>query len=178
MRRKLFFWLEKLRITPAERKTVSGLMLVLILLASLNLALSPSIPFEEGHYDKLEEQFEARTAMLRAKEEKLMRRYFPAKIERQLIAVSGDTIPADAGKEVMDQRDLKSTQNKLININTASQKALESLPGIGPTYAKRIITYRKKHNGFKTFRELIKIKGIGEKRLDKLKPFIKLRDSK
>ncbi|HEX6983292.1 MAG TPA: helix-hairpin-helix domain-containing protein [Balneolaceae bacterium] len=177
MKRKLFFWLEKLKITPAERKAVSGLMVVLIVLASINLALSPAVAFEEDHYRKLEKQFVARTAALRAKEEKLMRRYFPANVKKQSVASSVDTMTADTTKETMVQEGSQIAENRLININTASQKALETLPGIGPAYAKRIITYRKKYGGFQSIGELIKIKGIGEKRLDKLKPFIKLKDS-
>ncbi|HET6527927.1 MAG TPA: hypothetical protein VFG39_04175, partial [Balneolaceae bacterium] len=111
MKRKLFFWLEKLKITPAERKAVSGLMVALVVLASVNLALSPTVPFEEGHYRKLEKQFEARTAMLRTKEKKLMQRYFPVKIEKRLVAVSVDTIPADTTKKEGAEKDIRIAEN-------------------------------------------------------------------
>ncbi len=56
----------------------------------------------------------------------------------------------------------------LININTASQKELESLSGIGPVYAGRIIEYRKKYS-FKKIEDIIKVKGIGRKTFENIK---------
>jgi len=54
----------------------------------------------------------------------------------------------------------------IININTATSEQLQTLPGIGPTYAQRIIDYREEHGPFRTVGELMNISGIGEKRLE------------
>ena len=63
----------------------------------------------------------------------------------------------------------KKTFTGKMNINTASKDRLTLLPGIGPAYAERIITYRKEKGGFKTIEEIKKVKGIGEKRFLDLK---------
>ncbi len=59
-----------------------------------------------------------------------------------------------------------------VNINTASQAELESLPRIGPKVAQQIIDYRTKNGSFKKIEEIMKVKGIGEKLFNQLKDLI------
>lgn len=59
-----------------------------------------------------------------------------------------------------------------VNLNTATQAQLESLPGIGAATAKRILEYRQKNGSFKKIEELMNVKGIGEKAFLKLKPHV------
>ena len=47
--------------------------------------------------------------------------------------------------------------------------ALQTLPGIGPALAERIIAYRTEHGPFRTVEELLEVKGIGEATLEKLR---------
>ena len=61
-----------------------------------------------------------------------------------------------------------------IPINTAQTDELDVLPGIGPALAGRIVAYRKEHGSFKTVEDIKKVKGIGNKLLEKMLPFIKL----
>lgn len=64
------------------------------------------------------------------------------------------------------------SQSKLININTAAESELDSLPGIGPSRAKDIIKYRETNGGFKSIEEIKNIKGIGASSFEKLKDLI------
>ena len=57
----------------------------------------------------------------------------------------------------------------VINLNTATQADLESLPGIGKSTAQRILEYRQKSGGFKKVEELMNVKGIGEKSFLKIR---------
>jgi len=66
------------------------------------------------------------------------------------------------------------TTSGIININTASLGELDSLPGIGPTYAQRIIDYRNANGGFKSTDELKNVKGIGDKTFDKFKDSVSI----
>jgi competence protein ComEA len=56
-----------------------------------------------------------------------------------------------------------------VNINTASLKQLISLPGVGKAKAAAIIEYRTKNGKFKSVEDLMNVKGVGEKMLQKLK---------
>jgi len=58
-----------------------------------------------------------------------------------------------------------------INLNTASQSQLELLPGVGPATAKRLLAYRDKHR-FAASSHIRRVKGIGKKTYQKLKPFL------
>ena len=51
----------------------------------------------------------------------------------------------------------------LVNINTAGEAELQSLPGIGPTLAQRIVAYREEHGPFRYLYELSNVSGIGSK---------------
>jgi competence protein ComEA len=60
----------------------------------------------------------------------------------------------------------------LVNLNTATERELELLPGVGAATAARIVEYRQKKGPFKKVEELMNVQGIGEKSFLKLKPQI------
>ena len=63
----------------------------------------------------------------------------------------------------------------LININTASQAELETLPGIGPALAKRIIEYRQEYGPFQSIEDVMKVRGIGEATFERIRDRITVR---
>ena len=77
------------------------------------------------------------------------------------------TVPADPIDETVPLEPVTR-----ININTADEALLETLPGIGPVKAKSIIDYRRKAGSFRTAREIINVSGIGEKTFEKIEPYI------
>lgn len=62
--------------------------------------------------------------------------------------------------------------SSLVNLNTATVADLDTLPGIGPALAQRIIDYRSKVGGFRTVDELDNVSGIGPARLDELRSLV------
>ena len=62
---------------------------------------------------------------------------------------------------------------KIININTATRNELIDLPGIGESTADKIISYRDTKKGFRKIEELMNVSGIGKKKFEKIKSFIK-----
>jgi competence protein ComEA len=59
-----------------------------------------------------------------------------------------------------------------VNINTADSAALDSLPGIGPALAQRIIDYRQEHGPFARLEDLMEVSGIGPGTFEKLRDLI------
>ena len=84
------------------------------------------------------------------------------------VPVAGAT-PAD-GSSAATTAD--SDNGGLININTATQEELESLPSIGEVRAQAIIAYREEHGGFRTIDELKEVSGIGDKIFADISPHV------
>lgn len=77
--------------------------------------------------------------------------------------VIGTEVPASTGS---------ASSSDLININTASQTELESLPGIGPTTAQKIIEYREQNGPFVSTQDIINVSGIGPGTYERIKDLI------
>lgn len=97
-----------------------------------------------------------------------LRRYHPTLFlgKPDFIAVPNEALPKqDTPQQIEDKP-------KLLNINTATAEELQSLSGIGPQMSKKIIQYREENGNFSSVDKLTNVKGLGEKTLEKLKPFI------
>ena len=68
----------------------------------------------------------------------------------------------------------KSQESTKININTCTQTELETLPGIGPSTALKIIQYRNEKGKFKSIEEIKEVSGIGESKFNQIKDLIKV----
>ncbi len=67
-----------------------------------------------------------------------------------------------------------SNKNQKININKANAQDLESVPGIGPSTAEKIVTYRNENGKFSSIDDLKNVTGIGEKKFESIKDYISI----
>lgn len=88
---------------------------------------------------------------------------------QKITVPAGGETPAPADNAAPSD---SSQSGALVNINTATQEELETLPSIGEVRAQAIIAYREEHGGFRTTDELMEVSGIGEKIFADISPHI------
>src|SRR6266404_3107234 len=71
---------------------------------------------------------------------------------------------ADAGK--------KKPRAQPVALNTATSEELQQVPGIGPATAEKILQMRKSYGPFKSVDDLLAIRGLGAKRLEKMRKYL------
>ncbi|MBI4472499.1 MAG: helix-hairpin-helix domain-containing protein [Acidobacteria bacterium] len=63
----------------------------------------------------------------------------------------------------------------LLNLNTATVKELDALPGVGPVLARRIVEFREQKGGFKRVEELLVVPGISEKKWNAIRRLVEVK---
>ncbi len=87
------------------------------------------------------------------------------KITEYITVSSGNNVIVEENK---NSESTEGKENK-VNINTANQSELDSLPGIGPSIAQRIIEYREENGNFQKIEDLQNVKGIGDAKFSDIK---------
>lgn len=87
--------------------------------------------------------------------------------ENYITTSSGVSTNASTTNEISE-----STKTSKININTATQAQLETLPGIGPSTATKILAYRKEKGKFSKVEDIKEVSGIGNAKFEKIKDYI------
>ena len=94
------------------------------------------------------------------------------------VALAAPLSPAVGGPELRGPaQEQNQNEPKPIDVNTATAKELQSVPGIGETLAKRIVEFREEHGPFEKVDDLLNVRGIGVASLDKLRPFLTIKRS-
>ena len=81
---------------------------------------------------------------------------------------------AEGASDYITDREEQSATGALININTAGEQDLCTLPGIGSSKAQAIISYREEHGSFKDIKEIMNVNGIGENLFNQIKDLIRV----
>jgi competence protein ComEA len=97
--------------------------------------------------------------------------------ERIQIPILAATPAPSKNTEIDITSDFKPVDNiNLINLNTANQQELETLPGIGPVLAQEIIAYRELNGSFSDIDEILNVKGIGTVKYEQIRELITVGD--
>ena len=80
--------------------------------------------------------------------------------------------PADAARGQEEPAGAPRAQAELVDLNTATSARLETLPGVGPRTAERILEYRREHGRFARIEDLMEVRGIGERTFLRLRPLV------
>ena len=92
--------------------------------------------------------------------------------EFNLLTLPEESVPPDNGEAApVPLQDVKFP----LDLNAATAAGLETLPGIGPVLAERILAYRAEIGGFATVEQLLEVRGIGEKKLDAVRDLVVVR---
>lgn len=174
MKRRIFFLLEKLEIKRSERIAISALLILLVILSGVLTFSEPDANYSEEEYAKLEKIFKEKSEQIEKEKERITARYQPTRDLPVSMSVRNEESTPMNQPDTTEQTEEKNESTKIININTATNEQLQELPGVGPTYAGRIINRREENGRFTSKDQLLEIKGIGDKRLARIKPLITL----
>lgn len=102
-----------------------------------------------------------------------MKIYIPKKDEN-INEIRNDTNTYISKENTISEGSKDTNKDEKININIATQTELETLPGIGPSTALKIIEYRKENGKFNSIEDIKKISGIGDSKFSQIKDLIKI----
>lgn len=90
-------------------------------------------------------------------------------------------VPVDPGLSFLRKQEsrpsVQSARVVPVDLNHGSLEELQTLPGIGPVLAERIVQYRREHGRFMSMAEVKHVRGIGEKRFERLRPYVRVGQS-
>ena len=96
--------------------------------------------------------------------------------EKEILAFQAAAVRVAEEKEKNPNENRKNHLLKSVNINTSDKADIMTIPRIGPVTAERIILHREDHGLYNSVEELLNVKGIGPKTLEKIRTYIKIED--
>jgi len=150
-------------------------MALIVILTSAILFWNTAPAVNEVRYAELEKVFRERSQIKQQEHAAIMARYTPTvdyPAEKPAVKVNEEELNVKTFEIPEPEQGFADTIR--ININKATAKELQQLPGIGPAYSRRIVEWRDEHGKFIRVDQLLDIRGIGPVRLEKIKPMIVL----
>lgn len=100
--------------------------------------------------------------------------YIPSKNEEEIGEFTTEEyITVDSGDNVITGgKNMEENKKEMVNINKATQTELETLPGIGPSTALKIISYRNENGDFSSVEDIKNVSGIGDSKFETIRDLI------
>lgn len=190
--RYTYFILDKLNITKSERLAMVTITTLIVLVTTGAAMLRPDIPFPDEHYAYADSLFRALAEQRSYEQAELMARYDPPSAGNTATdgALSSGTLAmASAERSATSSGTSNSTTRakaskgsaklpapESIVLNTADAAALARLPGVGPKTAEVIVAYRNEHGPFQDLSHIMRVKGIGPKKWEQIRPYLRLNE--
>lgn len=149
--RFLFFWSQYLGADSKEITLISSLLVAVSVVGFIQILSHRASSIPTHSYEQEYQEFVERSQAF----------------EQAYLKISGDA--SDSLLLTSKKDGSAASDTVVINMNTATLEQWVQLPGIGEVYAQRILEYRRIHGNFTRLEELMEVKGIGEKRWEKLK---------
>ncbi len=165
------------RLVCTEKEAIALIVLMAVVFSGHVIravqALRP--PFNNATYAEMDSLFFLLSARADSSEERLR----PVRIDTIHVGFGASYDQVAIRNEGVESWALVDTLEKPkadfpIDINTADARTLQALPRIGPAMADRILLYRTENGRFDSTEDLLNVRGIGPKTLEKLIPFIKI----
>jgi comEA protein len=156
--------------TPTESKVVLFLIFTFVAGGAIKIynIYFPRNLSSRFDYSGVEKEFARRSKAIDSLE---------ASLSKGELETSDSLMPAGRtrGPSSLDETKIQKgiPAGTFINLNTASKENLMKLPGVGEATAERILLYREENGKFENIEELKNVRGIGEKRFEKIRPLIK-----
>ena len=86
------------------------------------------------------------------------------------------TITKNGMEQIVSLKEVEEdlVESRRVDLNTATQEELETIPGVGEATALKIIEHRETRGSFESVSDLLRIDGIGEKKLEAMREFVKV----
>lgn len=164
-------WIEK------NRMIIGLVLLILIIVGGGFLLWRENYwkPGLESRIENYESRLTTQDQKIKVLEDKLGQSAVSSSADPDKLIEASSTNPDNQGQVAgTATNNQKAEVSGKVNINTGTVAELDSLSGIGPVYAGRIIEYRQAHGGFKSLEEIMNVKGIGQITFNKFKDKISL----
>ena len=161
---------QHLSITPHECGALLGLAVLLGIGLMAQHVQSQPQPLPEDYYAEQDRRFTEAAAKPLAP---------VPEADGARLPVPSEVVPEDTTKQETKPRQAppegpaaSTVHTPRMNLNVATASQLERLPRIGPALSGRIVAYREAHGGFRQVADLVAVRGIGEKTLARVEPYL------